>query len=354
MELTTATSRSGRNVCVVATGAVTPVGVDASMTAASVRAGIMRHEALPFVDRAGEPMRMALAPVEAPFGKARRMQALAVQAAREALAALDVSALRRPVALCLGLPAPQAALDPVDPDAFVAAFEEALDVSVDATHRYGYALGHAAGGVAVEQAVRLLVTQPDRAVLVGGVDSYADALTLETLDAAGRLHSDANADGFVPGEGAAFCVLTTVDAARRYGWTPRALVRAVASGEEPAPLTSDAVCIGAGLTQVLHAVLGTLRDGETADWTLCDLNGESFGATEWTYAYLRTGARHGEPLEVWHPADGYGDVGAASGVMGVALAVEAWTRRYARGPRCLVWASSDDAPRAAILLQQAD
>ena len=117
-------------------------------------------------------------------------------------------------------------------------------------------------------------------------------------------------------------------------------------------MTSQGVCTGQGLTSALQKALTVSTPlPKPADWTICDLNGESFRSKEWVYAYLRTGRKHRDPLEIWHPADCYGDVGAASGTVLAGIAIAAWQRNYARGQQALVWTSSDDEYRSAVLLQ---
>jgi 3-oxoacyl-[acyl-carrier-protein] synthase-1 len=51
------------------------------------------------------------------------------------------------------------------------------------------------------------------------------------------------------------------------------------------------------------------------------------------------------------PADCLGDVGAASGLLYVALAVVSGLRGLAKGRFTLVWAGSENGYRAAVLLQ---
>jgi 3-oxoacyl-[acyl-carrier-protein] synthase-1 len=207
--------------------------------------------------------------------------------------------------------------------------------------------------VAVSEAIDRIASGRASLVLVGGVDSYYDVETLEWLDERRRLHSVGNRDGFVPAEGAGFCLLASPRAANELQLPILANVRAVSVTREPYPFVSDGVCTGLGLTEAFHRVLDTLTNAERADWTMCDMNGESFRATEWMYAYVRSGKRHRDPLEIWHPADSYGDIGAASGAVMVTLAIAAWSRRYARGPRCLIWTSSDEGVRGALLLEAA-
>jgi 3-oxoacyl-[acyl-carrier-protein] synthase-1 len=50
------------------------------------------------------------------------------------------------------------------------------------------------------------------------------------------------------------------------------------------------------------------------------------------------------------PADCWGDIGAASGPLFANLAVAAGLRGYAKGPRTLIWASSERGDRAAAVV----
>lgn len=352
MELNRTTSQV-HAVCIVGVGAVTSVGTDAAMTAASVRAGLTRFRESPLIDKAGAPMLWAMAPfLEYRLQGLNRIAALAVPALREAVAPLQqkMDAQLPALPIMLGLPMPRPGWDPAIERSVLHRLEADTGLRFAQQERYGLPFGHAAGMMAMEQGVQLIAARQAEWVLVGGVDSYRAAETLEWLDEIGRLHSDVNPDGFIPSEGAGFCLLASETTTRRYGLVPLATILTAVSAEEPFPSTSDGICIGAGLTAALRRALTSLAEGERADWTLCDMNGESFRGTEWIYAYLRTGPKHGDPLELWHPVDCYGDIGAASGPVLAVLAVQAGRRHYARGQRCLIWTSSDGPQRSATLL----
>ena len=343
-------------VSIIGVGAATSVGLDAAMTAASVRAGITRLSETRFVDLAGERIVVAAASYVAGGATAiERATILAASAMQEALAPLRAAptseAPSRKLRLLLGAPAPRPGWSAEANAALAPRLCERtrlpcrqLDVDVGPA-------GHAAALAAIAHATTLIASGQLDLVLAGGVDSYQCIETLEWLDQTRRLHSERNPDGFVPGEGAGFCLLASSSAARRLRVPVLASVRAVAVTREPHPIESAGVCTGQGLTDAFHQTLGALAEGERADWTMCDMNGESYRATEWGYAYVRSGKKHRDPLEIWHPADAYGDIGAAGGAVMVALASAAWQRRYARGPRCLIWTSSDDGTRGALVLE---
>jgi 3-oxoacyl-[acyl-carrier-protein] synthase-1 len=89
-----------------------------------------------------------------------------------------------------------------------------------------------------------------------------------------------------------------------------------------------------------------------ADVVLCDLNGESYRATEWSYAMART-FRDGQAVPpLVHPADCLGDVGAATGGVLLALAAAAMKKGLAPWKTALVWCSSDNGERAACAVNR--
>jgi 3-oxoacyl-[acyl-carrier-protein] synthase-1 len=120
---------------------------------------------------------------------------------------------------------------------------------------------------------------------------------------------------------------------------------------EPNPWYTGRPCLGEGLTQAIREAFASesLRAGVT--W--CDLNGEHWRADEWSFAYLRTVERHGEPLRIRHPADALGELGAAAGPMLVLLAALDLTHPRSALESALVFAASDTRPhRAACLVHR--
>lgn len=350
-------SAFSNEVCIIGTGMVTSIGYNSSMTAASVRANLSRFSESYIIDKAGEPMLLSIEEfIEDGLRGLDRLLALAVPAVNEAIAPLFVNGVPQnrfsQVPICLGLAAARPGYDSNIEHLIIPHLEAEIAISFSKTKRFTIPAGHASGLMGTEKAVQLIRSGKEEFVLVGGVDSYYDPHTLEWLDEKKRLHSEENKDGFIPGEAAGFCLVASMEFTNRHNLKPLAMILSVVSGEEPNPFTSDGICIGEGLTKILHRTLAVLREGELANWTICDMNGESFRANEWMYAYLRTGPKHGDPLEIWHPADCYGDIGAASGLVLAGIGIAAWQRNYAHGCRSLIWTSSDGKHRSAILLEK--
>jgi 3-oxoacyl-[acyl-carrier-protein] synthase I len=281
-----------------------------------------------------------------------RMQALALAAAGETMDATDdIAGLTdAPMPVLLALPAPRPGFADRDAARLARAIIGALPIPIHSRSCAMVLEGHAGGLKLLLEAGRLLADGVARAVLVGGVESYRDLDALRYIERTGRLRTEDDAAGWIPGEGACFLLLTTSTQADRSGVSPLVTIEAAATSEEPAPWYSGRPTIGSGLTEALRAVLEV--NGIRVE-VYCDLNGEGWRADEWSYAYLRTAPHYVEPLVIHHPADCWGDVGAASGPMLIAFATEQMKSDRSASSRALVWTASDTlALRAACIVSE--
>ena len=120
---------------------------------------------------------------------------------------------------------------------------------------------------------------------------------------------------------------------------------AVGTAEDPGHRYSEAPALGVGLANALEDARSGLAGVEPVKTCFAGLNGESFGAKEWGVAHIRHHSFFDRKLAFEHPADCFGDVGAAMGPLLIALADETLRAGHRQGP-ALVWASSDHAPCA--------
>jgi 3-oxoacyl-[acyl-carrier-protein] synthase-1 len=342
---------------ILAVGMVTAVGASAAQTAASVRAGIARLAESYVSDRFGEPLVMGLVDLEQlpPLVDAledrdisirhERMARLGGVALREALA----STPHDPVPLLLGLPEPRGeARHPIGSemiDLLATQSGLAFDLSCSAV----YPLGRAAGMVALDEALGLLDRGRAGAVLVGAVDSYLDLRLLDALEGEGRLRSGELSDGFVPGEGAAFLLLVPAPRGRRHGSEPLARVVGVGRAQEAGHLYSSEPHRADGLAGAFRAALDAAGGAAKVGCIYAGLNGESYWGKEWGVAQIRCADQLAQAIRVEHPADCFGDPGAALGPVMLGLAALDLARGRVDGP-CLVWTGSDRGERAAALL----
>jgi len=182
------------------------------------------------------------------------------------------------------------------------------------------------------------------------VDSSLEPKQLEALDIAGRLNSANWSWGFTPGEAAGFCLVTTGGVASHLGLTPLAELLGVATAREAKLMRTQTVCIGEGLTAAFR---GVLDPRHRVAHSYCDLNGETYRADEFGFAICRTREAFEDAGGFTAPAECWGDVGAASGLLSLMLPLTAWSRGYSKGAVKLVWSSSASMPlRAAALLKQ--
>jgi 3-oxoacyl-[acyl-carrier-protein] synthase I len=188
-------------------------------------------------------------------------------------------------------------------------------------------------------------------VIVVGADSYCDRRTIQALDEAGDLKSEVNRNGFHPGEAAAAVLITSDRMARAMGLKRIARLTAVSCAVERVDPDGDEVLNGEGLSAAISGLEAVVREtGVKITDTYCDLNGVRYRNDELMFTVLRTQHLFEDAHSYLHPADCWGDVGAASGPLFAVLAAEANRKGYAAGSRALLWASSHSGSRAAALL----
>ena len=158
--------------------------------------------------------------------------------------------------------------------------------------------------------------------------------------------------GFPPGEGAAAVVIAGPHWAARLGLKPLARVRGVATGQEPRSIDSVEGLLGEGLTDVVRRAAQVLRlPDERVDDIYCDINGERHRTDEWGFTILRAWQVFRDGTAYTTNVGHWGDLGASSAAVNCVLAVQAWRRRYASGAKAMIWGSSPEGQRGAVILE---
>jgi 3-oxoacyl-[acyl-carrier-protein] synthase I len=350
---------ASQRVSVVGAGMMTAVGLSAPETAASVRARVARFAETEYRDRQFDRFTLAEVledglPELVPNGsraptltyREARMLRLGIMPLRECLAPLAGSA--HAPGLLLALPEARGSR-PDDRADFLSRLVQLVGGGVDLGRSDASFRERAGGLAAVGRAAEIILAGEARFMIAGGIDSYRDLLTLGQLDFRGRIKSPSVMDGFIPGEGAAFVLLASRDAAAAQGLTPLASVSPAATGYEEGHLSSEEPYRGDGLAATLEQLVQTGAAPAPIGEVYSSMNGESHWAKEWGVAFLRNRGAFAPDHGVHHPADSFGDVGAACGALLVALAALGVSGGYHRTP-CLVYSSSDDGPRAALVV----
>jgi 3-oxoacyl-[acyl-carrier-protein] synthase-1 len=251
-------------------------------------------------------------------------------------------------ALWLALPEHATAI-PIDAKRLVEAITVQTRVRIDRNAMNAASRGRAGGLMAIGAAATSLREGKVGAALVCGADTFIDAFVLGTMDLEQRVKSNANLDGFVPGEGAGVVLLLTRAVAAQLGIAPVATIAAAGNGAEKGHLYSTEPYRGEGLAttlQMLFASAGTLPPITSV---FSSMNGESHWGQEWGVSVVRNSAAIDPNVLMHHPADCYGDVGAAAGPLLTTLASLALRGGRSASPT-LVYASSDYGDRSALIL----
>lgn len=327
-------------------GVICAIGIGPAQVSASFRAGLSGYVQSAVIGRNEKPLVMALVPepdLEALDGslkgqslsdRERRLLRLGGAALRQLSAEAD-----RPLPLFLALPEANPGKRAHSQHKFIEHLSTQASVPIDAHASEYFELGRAGGLFALQAAVAAL-TAGQESVLVGGIDTCLDLTLLARLGDERRLLGSDVKDGFVPGEGAAFLVLSR---RRRSVDHECTAVCAVGTGEDPGHRYSDAPALGVGLSAALDDARSQEPDLAAVKTCFAGLNGEHMGAKQWGVAHIRHHELFDPALAFEHPADCFGDVGAAMGTLLMALADVTLRTQQRPGPM-LVWASSDDAP----------
>lgn len=183
-------------------------------------------------------------------------------------------------------------------------------------------------------------------VLLAGVDSYLNAITLNAFLDAERLLVGDISDGFIPGEGAGAVVLGLEAPAG-----PCVRICGVGCGEEAAHIVQDAQPNRAtGLTQAIReAVAESGRPLADMQFHFCDGNGNTYYAAESSLALTRTLEHPVPDFPYILPASYFGETGAAVGPLMLAY-LSRYMPREGLGYG-LVHTSADHGQRSALLVE---
>jgi 3-oxoacyl-[acyl-carrier-protein] synthase-1 len=254
-----------------------------------------------------------------------------------------------PLPLFLALPETETAR-PLDRARLLQLLAIQVDGAFDAARSECAFKGRAGGLLAIGRAAELVRTGRTDWALAGGVDSYRALYVLGTLDRDRRIKSNNNLDGFIPGEGAGFVLIASAAVAKSLDLRPLAVPSAVVSGSEPGHLASEEPYRGDGLATTTTQLLAAARLSSPITEVWSSMNGENYWAKEWGVAFLRNREAFAPNHAIQHPADSFGDTGAACGPILVGLAARGLAR--APGP-VLIYASSDGGERAVLALTRA-
>ncbi|MCO8121109.1 hypothetical protein NHH03_05115 [Stieleria sp. TO1_6] len=343
---------------IVAAEMSSSVGLSVAEVSASTLARVMRVTEIEYCDYYHTGFRVGVVPQEhlpqlcpalhqvAISDRDRRMIRLAAGPLQRLIAKVPASAA--PPAVYLGLPEHQTTL-PINPQRLIDQIYVQAELDQSAATAKALPYGRAAGLMGIQQAAADLSSGQSEFAVVGGVDSFIDLYLLGVLEMQKRIRTDRNADGFAPGEGAGFVLMTRSETASQWGLPVLATIEGCGAGSEPGHFYSEKPYLGDGLTDAFRNCLSATDESRLVDCVYASFNGERYWAKEFSVAMLRHKKRFDDNCQMEHPAECCGDMGAAGGAIMIGLAAHRMSRQRSSADT-LVYGSSDYGQRAAVVL----
>ncbi|MEO6237662.1 MAG: beta-ketoacyl synthase N-terminal-like domain-containing protein [Vicinamibacterales bacterium] len=332
-------------LAIKATGLVTSVGLSAAASCAAIRAKLSNPIQTAFVNALAEPIVGHEVPLEIQWRGRYRLIHLAAMALEECAADLGPDQLAEiPLFLCAaeaGRPGGEPGLD----DSLLAEICDELEIEFGPQSEV-IALGRVGVAYALARCRAVIQAGVAPLALVIGVDSLLREETLDAYDAAQRLLTDSNSNGFLPGEGAGAILVG------RPGGQPELRCTGLGFATEQAHVDSELPLRGDGIAGAVRAALNDAGCGlHDIDYRIADVSGEHYYFKEAALLVGRLARGRRAENELWHPAECIGETGALAGVAMVVVAEAAARRGYAPGRRVLAHFSSDHGERAAAVFE---
>jgi 3-oxoacyl-[acyl-carrier-protein] synthase-1 len=333
-------------IAVTSTGMVTGVGLNVQSSCAAIRCAIDNFRETGFVDSAGEPIRGCEVLFDQPWRGEARLLKMAAAAILECIEAQpDLQSTEFPLIFC--------AAEPERPGGVIRDHSQFLQRLAGESgmqfHRESRLIagGHASIVSALRYARTLMEKQGIGRVLIASADSMLTAPALKHYEHDYRLLTSKNSNGFIPGEAGAALLLQPSATMQR----DHLACAGLGTGTEAANIASEEPLRADGMCEAIRAALQeaqcTMGD---LDFRLCDLAGEQYHFKEAALVLLRLLRQRKEEFDIWHPADCIGEVGAAIGLILVAILKTACEKGYTRGRNALAHLGNDDGSRGAMVL----
>ncbi|SMF61149.1 3-oxoacyl-[acyl-carrier-protein] synthase-1 [Alteromonadaceae bacterium Bs31] len=339
---------------IIDSSTVNPLGNSLAMTHSAVECQISALGETPFFNELNHPMKGAVVPEDSLLpppeglstfsGRFRRMMRLALSGIEPLKPKLEQA---KNIPLLLAgperLPLASGIGTAIGPD-FFQALVQYSELDVDTRHCRYIASGRSGGLELLEFAKEYFNKKLGDVLLIGAIDSYLDAATMNLLSADMRVMAANRKAGFFPGEAAVFLLVTSNQAKA----SMRATINGPAVANEDGHLYSEKPCLGSGLASVCSKLFSSsVLPPISQLWTTA--NGEQFSTKEIGIALIRHINHFESHYNHLHPADCYGDCGAASGLLLAGLAAQK-AENEANPGAALVLAASDLGSRAGITI----
>lgn len=341
-----------------ACGITTSLGLTVEQTAAAVRAEISAYAESTVYNRHFAPMIMSLVPEDLfPPLDDKITEILPNLTSKQAriilLAKLALDDLSNKHEILAGIPLLLACSESIPNltetchPQLIEIINQQSGISFNNQNNMLIAEGRAGGVKALYNAMAYLQEDNNDYAIVGGIDSYMDLQLLCTLDTENRILAEGVMDAFTPGEGAGFLLLSSKPVTFQDS-DKQILIYPPGLSTEPGHRYSNETYKGEGLSQAFKQALSNF-DSSPVRTLYSSLNGENFAAKEFGVATTRSNKEIDSDYSILHPADCFGDTGAAYFPVSVGLIAMGLINNYISGP-VLDYASSETEFRGATCI----
>lgn len=341
-------------VFITSVGTVSPLGSDILSTYLAVQAKLSPFDNTAYYDQDGMPIRMATIPpalldgaldeslfTQPIYPKHARMLALANLALKQIV---PQASSDQPLPLFLACPESEKLKEPAVTHEFINLLSKHTGLPIHAGHSRIFHTGRSGTMDALDMAFKYLGTDGASTVIIGGVDTHFDLNTCNYYLSQNRLLTEAAFDGFIPGEAACFLLLSKQSPPQRN----LPFVSPPGLGSEPGHMFSTEPYMGSGLADAVKRALSH-HSGSKIGRIYSSMNGEHFFAKELGVMMSRNHEAFTPDVAIEHPADCYGDLGAAAGVVMIGLVYQEMFHKRQCSTN-LVYCSADDAFRGATIV----
>jgi 3-oxoacyl-[acyl-carrier-protein] synthase-1 len=333
------------SLAITAAGMVTGVGLNAPASCAAIRCAIDNFQETRFIDRGGEWIMGCEVVLEQPWRGRAKLIKMAVAAIGECFqSGVPLNAPETPLLLCLPeQDRPGRVID--DDNQLFLDLQSELGVEFHERSRV-IAAGHVSVAVALRHAHKLIHQEGLERVMIAATDSLLVAEALAQWEQQERLLTSQNSNGFIPGEAAAALI---IESPHRISENCLCCL-GLGFGVEPAPVDSEEPLRAEGLSAAIKESLSDAGfEMADLDFRITDLSGEQYHFKEANLALSRTLKTPKPEFDIWHPADCIGEVGAALGVVMLAVLKSACEKGYSKGQRILAHMGNDDGKRSSLV-----
>jgi len=327
-------------------GLVTPVGVTFETSFAAIRAGIRNVTTANIFDqRSGAFIDAGRVPLYQWWESADIIPDLVAPAIQECFEACSGSFSPDEIPIFLGLAGPDRKGRPPGIDTSILnAVAHRLKVNLHPSSRTILA-SQVSACLGLREARKFFDVSDAGSCIVAGVDTFVRRMTVYAYLEDSRILTPENSNGFSPGEAGGALLIQAKPGPSQLEILGLGFARDSATLDSGEPLRA------AGLTEaVRNALQDAGMDMTEVSYRITDLNGERHKFKEASFVLGRLlKKRVPQDLELWHPTEYVGEIGAAIGPLALAVALHAGREAYAPGDVVLFHFSNDGGERGAII-----